>query len=339
MKAILNKLLGHRNLSIDEAREIMDRIMSGEFTDVQIAGFLVALRAKGETSSEIAGFAQAMREKMIKVPVTVNAIDMCGTGGDAKGTFNISTVASFVVAGAGVPVAKHGNRSITSSCGSADVLAALGVDIEMKPDKVAHAVEQVGLGFMFAPSLHPAMKHVMPARKALGIRTVFNILGPLSNPAGVRRQLLGIFDGTLTETLAEVLKKLGSNQALLVYGEDGLDELTTTTSSKVSRLFDTGVVKSSIVNPRSLGLSQASLDDLKGGTPEANAKIAIEILKGESGPKRDIVVLNAAAGLMVGGAAVDLQEGIALAGESIDSGRAFTVLEKLAAFPEGRHSS
>ena len=332
MKAILNKLLGHRDLSIDEAREVMDRIMSGEFNDAQIAAFLVALRAKGETSSEIAGFAQAMREKMIKVPVTVDAIDMCGTGGDAKGTFNISTVASFVVAGAGVPVAKHGNRSITSSCGSADVLATLGVDIEMKPDKVVLAVEQVGLGFMFAPSLHPAMKHVMPARKALGIRTVFNILGPLSNPAEARRQLLGIFDGTLTETLAEVLKKLGSRQALLVHGEDGLDELTTTTSSKVSRLFDTGVVKSYIVNPRSLNLPQASLEDLKGGTPEENAKIAVEILQGESGPKRDIVMLNAAAGLMVGGATDGLEAGIALAGESIDSGRALKVLEKLVDF-------
>ncbi len=339
MKAILNELLGHRDLSSDEAREIMVRIMSGEFNDAQIAAFLVALRAKGETPSEIAGFAQAMREKMIKVPVTVDAIDMCGTGGDAKGTFNISTVASFVVAGAGVPVAKHGNRSITSSCGSADVLAALGVDIDMKPDKVARAVGQVGLGFMFAPSLHPAMKYVMPARKSLGIRTVFNILGPLSNPAGVQRQLLGIFDGTLTETMAEVLKKLGSRQALLVYGEDGLDELTTTTSSKMSHLFETGVVKSSIVNPRSLGLRQASLDDLKGGTPEENAKMATDILQGQPGPKRDIVVLNAAAGLMVGGVVDDLPAGITLAEESIDSGRALKVLEKLAAFPEGRHSS
>ncbi len=332
MKAILNKLLGHRDLSMDEARGVMDRIMSGEFTDAQIAGFLVALRAKGETASEIAGFAQAMREKMIKVPVTVDAIDMCGTGGDAKGSFNISTVASFVVAGAGVPVAKHGNRSITSSSGSADVLAALGVDINMEPEKIAQAVEQVGLGFMFAPSLHPAMKHVMPARKSLGIRTVFNILGPLSNPAGARRQLLGIFDGTLTETLAKVLKKLGSKQALLVHGDDGLDELTTTTSSKMSHLFETGVVKSSIVNPRDLGLPRASLDDLKGGSPEANAQMTVEILKGEPGPKRDIVVLNAAAGLMIGGLAADLQEGIALAGESIDSGRAFTVLEKLVTF-------
>ncbi|MFB0515319.1 MAG: anthranilate phosphoribosyltransferase [Candidatus Neomarinimicrobiota bacterium] len=332
MKTILNQLLGHQDLSMPEAHDVMVRIMSGEFNDSQIAAFLVALRAKGETSSEIAGFAQAMRDKMIKVPISVDAIDMCGTGGDAKGTFNISTVASFVVAGAGVPVAKHGNRSVTSDSGSADVLAALGVDIDMKPDKVAEAVEQVGLGFMFPPSLHPAMKHVMPARRSLSIRTVFNILGPLSNPAGAQRQLLGIFDGTLTETLAKVLRKLGSKQALLVYGEDGLDELTTTTSSKMSHLLETGIVKSSILNPSSLGLPRASLADLKGGSPEENAKITIDILRGQVGPKRDVVLLNAAAGLMVGGAVAELKDGIALAAESIDSGRALKVLENLVAF-------
>ncbi|MFC1618771.1 anthranilate phosphoribosyltransferase [Candidatus Neomarinimicrobiota bacterium] len=317
---------------MDEAKDVMVRIMSGEFNDTQIAGFLVALRAKGETASEIAGFAQAMREKMIKVPLAKDAIDMCGTGGDAKGTFNISTIASFVVAGAGVPVAKHGNRSITSSCGSADLLAALGVDIHLPPEKVAKAIEEVGLGFMFAPSLHPAMKHVMPARKALGIRTIFNILGPLTNPAGTNRQLLGIFDGTLTETMAKVLKKLGSREAMLVHGEDGLDELTTTSSSKVSHLLRTGVIKSSILNPRSLGLPMATLDDLKGGTVEENATIAIDILQGESGPKRDVVVLNAAAGLVVGGAATDLKDGIQLAGEALDSGRARKVLERLIEF-------
>lgn len=332
MKQTLEKLINREDLTMEEAQAIMDGIMSGAFEDAQIAGFLVALRAKRETPEEIAGFAMAMRDKMTRVPITVEAIDMCGTGGDAKGTFNISTTASFVVAGAGVPVAKHGNRSITSDSGSADVLASLGVDINMAPDKVARAVEQVGLGFMFAPAFHPAMKHVMPARKALSIRTVFNILGPLSNPAGTRRQLLGIFDGTLTETMAEVLKKLGSRQALIVHGEDGLDEFTTTTSSKVSHLLETGVVRSSIVNPRSLGLPRASLDDLKGGTPEENAKITTDILKGESGPKRDVVVLNAAAGLMVGGVAADLQTGIALAGESLDSGRALKVLENLVAF-------
>jgi anthranilate phosphoribosyltransferase len=332
MRNILNRLLGYQDLSMDEAREVMVRIMSGEFNDTQIAGFLVALRAKGETASEIAGFAQAMREKMIQVPLAIEAIDLCGTGGDAKGTFNISTIASFVVAGAGIPVAKHGNRSITSSCGSADVLAALGVNIDLPPEKVAKAIEKVGLGFMFAPSLHPAMKHVMPARKALGIRTIFNVLGPLTNPAGTSRQLLGIFDGTLTETMAKVLKKLGSREAMLVHGEDGLDELTTTSSSKVSHLLKTGVIKSSILNPRSLGLPMATLEDLKGGTAEENAKIANDILQGESGPKRDVVVLNAAAGLVVGGAATDFNEGIQLAGESIDSGSARKVLERLIEF-------
>ncbi len=332
MNAILEKLLDRQNLSLDEAHAIMVRIMSGEFSDPQIAGFLVALRAKGETATEIAGFAQAMRDKMVKVPVAVEAIDMCGTGGDAKGTFNISTVASLVVAGAGVPVAKHGNRSITSSCGSADLLAALGVDIDMSPDKVARAAEQIGLGFMFAPALHPAMKHVMPARKSLGIRTVFNILGPLSNPAGAQRQLLGLFDGSLTETLAEVLRQLGSRQALLVHGEDGLDELTTTAFSKVTHLQEDGAIKSSTLDPGSLGLPLATPTDLKGGTPEENVMITLEILKGETGPKRDIVLLNAAAGLQVGGAARDLAEGLTLAAESIDSGQALKVLQKLAEF-------
>ncbi len=332
MKDILNQLLGRRDLSMDQAREAMYRIMSGEFSDLQIAGFLVALRSKGETSSEIAGFAQAMREKMIKVPITVEAIDVCGTGGDAKGTFNISTAASFVVAGGGVPVAKHGNRSITSKSGSADVLSALGVDITKPPEEVARAVDTIGIGFMFAPSLHPAMKHVMPARQALAIRTVFNILGPLCNPAGVKRQVMGIFDGTLTDTLAKVFKKLGAQQAYLVHGEDGLDEITTTTATKVSHLLETGVIKSGIIGPRSLGLSRAEMSDLQGGTPQDNARLIREILSGTAGAPRDITVINAAAGLLVGGKVADLQSGIALAQESIDSGRALKVLDKLIDF-------
>ncbi len=331
MRDILNNLLGSRDLSMTAARDVMYRIMSGEFDNPQIAGFLVALRAKGETSSEIAGFAQAMREKMIKVPITVDAIDMCGTGGDALGTFNISTAASFVVAGGGVPVAKHGNRSITSLSGSADVLTALGVDIAKPPDEVAKAVDTIGIGFMFAPSLHPAMKHVMPARKALSIRTVFNILGPLCNPAGVRRQVMGIFDGTLTDILAKVLAKLGAEQAYIVHGEDGLDELTTTSATKVSHLLSTGVIKSGIVRPRSLGFPLAALSDLQGGSPEDNAKIIRSILGGSPGPQREIVVLNAAAGLMVGGKAADLPAGIALARESIDSGKALKALDDLVA--------
>lgn len=332
MKDLLNRILSRQDLSIDEARDVMDRIMSGAFNDTQIAGFLVALRAKGETPAEIAGFAQAMREKMVPVPLSVDAIDMCGTGGDAKGTFNISTAAAFVVAGGGVPVAKHGNRSITSQSGSADVLAALGVDLQMPPEKVGQAVDRIGIGFMFAPALHPAMKHVMPARKALAIRTVFNILGPLCNPAGVRRQVIGLFDGSLTEPLAEVLKKLGAKEALLVHGDDGLDELTTTTTTQATQLHESGQVVSSTIDAQSFGLKQATLADLQGGTPEHNAIMLREILQGQPGPKRDIVVFNAAAGLMVGGKAQDLEGGIALANHAIDSGKALAILDKLVNF-------
>jgi len=202
MKKIIEKLLGNQALSQDEARDVMEKIMSGAFDDAQIAGFLIALRAKGENSSEIAGFAQAMRDKMTQIPISSNAIDMCGTGGDASGTFNISTAASFVVAGAGVKVAKHGNRSMTSKSGSADVLSALGVDITLPPEKVAHCIEELGLGFMFAPSLHPAMKHAIGARKSLAVRTVFNILGPLCNPAGVNHEVIGVFDGSIRDRMA-----------------------------------------------------------------------------------------------------------------------------------------
>ena len=332
MKDLLNRILSHQDLSMDGARDAMVRIMSGAFDDAQIAGFLVALRAKGETPDEIAGFAQGMREKMVPVPLSVDAIDMCGTGGDAKGTFNISTAAAFVVAGGGVPVAKHGNRSITSQSGSADVLEALGVDLQMPPEKVGQAVDQIGIGFMFAPALHPAMKHVMPARKALAIRTVFNILGPLCNPAGVQRQVIGLFDGALTEPLAKVLKKLGAKQALLVHGDDGLDELTTTTTTQASQLQESGQVTSSTIDAQSLGLKQATLAELQGDHPKHNAALLRAILQGKTGPKRDIVVLNAAAGLMVGGKAQDLEAGIALANEAINSGKALATLDKLVNF-------
>ncbi|MCK4577857.1 MAG: anthranilate phosphoribosyltransferase [Candidatus Marinimicrobia bacterium] len=332
MKELLDRVIRRQDLSMEEARDLMFRIMSGEFSDIQIAGFLVALRSKRETPSEIAGFVQAMREKMVKVPIQVDAIDMCGTGGDALGTFNVSTAASFVVAGAGVPVAKHGNRSITSNCGSADVLDELGVDIALPPEKVARAIEEIGIGFMFAPSLHPAMKHVMPARKSLGVRTVFNILGPLCNPAGVRRQVIGIFHGRLTDTVAKVLAKLGSEHAYIVHGEDGLDELTTTTSSKVSHLLPTSIIKSSVINPRELGFEHSTLDDLQGGTPKDNARLIRDILAGQPGPKRDIVVLNAAAGLLVGDKAATLKDGVQLAAGSLDSGKALETLDKLVAF-------
>jgi anthranilate phosphoribosyltransferase len=306
----------------------MFKIMSGEFNDVQIAGFLIALRSKGESSSEIAGFTQAMREKMTSVPIQSDAIDMCGTGGDARGTFNISTAASFVVAGAGVKVAKHGNRSMTSKSGSADVLTALGVDITMSPEKVAECVDEIGIGFMFAPYLHPAMKYAVKARTSLGVRTVFNILGPLANPAGVRRQVLGVYDGVLTVTLAKVLKRLNAVSAMVVHGHDGMDEITNTSSTKVTKL-ENGSIKSTVFSPADYGIAVAKLGDLAGGEPEENAKIIIDIFRGETGPRRDIVLLNAAAGIVVGGKVEYLSKGIELARQSIDSGSAYDVMQKL----------
>lgn len=254
MKTTLENLLANRSLTQEEARRVMMGIMSGEYDDAQIAGFLVALRAKGETADEIAGFAQAMREKMTPVPVTSAAIDMCGTGGDGQSTFNISTAAAFVSAGAGVKVAKHGNRSITSKSGSADVISALGVDISMPPEKMARCVDEIGVGFLFAPALHPAMKYAMSTRKSLGVRTVFNILGPLCNPAGVKRQLIGVFDGNLTEKIANVLKKLGAEEAFVVFGNDGTDEITTTSTTRISHLNTSGDVKTFTLSPSDYGI-------------------------------------------------------------------------------------
>lgn len=327
---MLEKVLARQNLTQKEAREIMNQIMSGQFDDAQIAGFLIALRAKGETAEEIAGFAEAMREKMTPVSIASEAIDMCGTGGDARGTFNISTAAALVAAGAGVRVAKHGNRSMTSQSGSADVLSALGVDITMTPDKAARCVDEIGIGFMFAPAYHPAMKHVMGARKSLAVRTVFNILGPLCNPAGVKRQLMGIFDGNLIEKVAHVLKKLGATEALIVHGEDGTDEITTTTSTRASHLNSRGEIKLLEISPRDFGIDLASVSQLKGGNPAENAQIVKSVLTGKKGPHRDIVVLNAGAAIWVSGKTSSLKTGIALAEESIDSGSAMKILEKLA---------
>ena len=278
MKLIIEQLLDQISLTQEEARDVMFQIMSGEYDDAQIAGFLIALRSKGETTTEIAGFTQAMRDKMTKIDCVDNAIDMCGTGGDASGTFNISTAATFVVAGAGVPVAKHGNRSMTSKSGSADVLTALGVDITLPSVTVTKCIEKIGIGFMFAPSLHPAMKYAMGARVALGTRTVFNILGPLCNPAGVNRQLMGIFDGSLTEKIAKVLHKLGSIQALIVHGDDGLDEISTTAPTKASHLNIEGSIDTLSISAMDYGFEIAKLDDLKGGIPEENAEIIIDIL-------------------------------------------------------------
>jgi|TARA_B110000263_G_scaffold241808_1_gene246470 anthranilate phosphoribosyltransferase len=332
MKIIIEKLLGNQSLAQEESRDVMFKIMSGEYDDAQIAGFLIALRAKGERSAEIAGFAQAMRDKMTKIESVDDAIDMCGTGGDASGTFNISTAASFVVAGAGVPVAKHGNRSMTSKSGSADVLTALGVDITLPPEKVSECIKTIGIGFMFAPSLHPAMKYAMGARKALGTRTVFNILGPLCNPAGVDRQLMGIFEGSLTDKVAKVLKKLGSKHAMVVHGYDGLDEISTTASTKISHLQEDNTIESTAVSPADFGMVKASLEDLKGGEPDENAVIIKNILNNtDQGKKADIVILNAGAGIFVGGKSKTLKEGVEVARASIKSGAALEKLNQLAA--------
>ena len=332
MKFTLEKLLDQESLTQKEAREVMFQIMSGKYDDAKISGFLIALRAKGETSTEIAGFAQAMRDKMTRIECVDGAIDMCGTGGDASGTFNISTAATFVVAGAGVPVAKHGNRSMTSKSGSADVITALGVDITLPPEKVSECIEKIGLGFMFAPSLHPAMKYAMGARTSLGTRTVFNILGPLCNPAGVERQLMGIFDGSLTEKVAEVLKKLGSSHGMIVHGDDGLDEMSTTASTKVSRLKNDGSIDTISISAEDYGFETASLDDLQGGMPDENAEIIKNILNGsDTGKKADIVILNAAAGIFVGGRVKNIEEGISIARETISSGAAMNILVELSA--------
>ena len=332
MKFTIEKLLDQESLTQKEAREVMFQIMSGEYDDAKIAGFLIAIRAKGETSTEIAGFAQAMRDKMTRIECVDGAIDMCGTGGDASGTFNISTAATFVVAGAGVSVAKHGNRSMTSKSGSADVLTALEVDITLPPEKVSECIEKIGLGFMFAPSLHPAMKYAMGARASLGTRTVFNILGPLCNPAGVERQLMGIFDGSLTEKVAEVLKKLGSSHGMIVHGDDGLDEISTTASTKVSRLKNDGSINTISISAADYGFEPASLDDLQGGMPDENAEIIKNILNGsDMGRKADIVILNAAAGIFVGGRVESIEEGISTARETISSGAAMNILVELSA--------
>ena len=281
MKQILEQLLNKQNLTRDEAFNIMFSIMSGEFNDAQISGFLMALRSKGETVDEITGFAQAMRGKMVTVPLETPAIDMCGTGGDASGTFNISTAATFVVAGAGVHVAKHGNRSMTSKSGSADVLQALGIAIDKTVEESVKDIEGIGLGFMFAPAYHPAMKHAVVARTALATRTVFNILGPLCNPADVKAQAMGIFHPDLTETQANVLKALGSTDVMVFHGRDGLDEISTTTTTKISQMHHGGDVNTIEFDASELGLNRVSLDDLQGGEPNENAEIIHDILNGK----------------------------------------------------------
>ncbi len=330
IKACIAKLVEKKDLSGEEAKQVMADIMSGRCTPSQIGSFLTALRLKGETVEEIAAFAYVMRDKAIKIPVTgsENLIDTCGTGGDAKGTFNISTITAFVAAAAGAKVAKHGNRAASSKCGSADVLEQLGVNLDITPEKAGECIEKIGIGFLFAPKLHAAMKHAIGPRKEIGIRTVFNILGPLTNPAGAAHQLLGVYDSSLTETMASVLRALGCKRALVVHGDDGLDEITTTARTKVSELKD-GNVSSYYIDPADMGMESAAIEDLEGGTPEDNAKIALSILKGEKGHKRDIVIINSAAALYVAGIADTIKEGIEKASAIIDSGKALEKLNQL----------
>jgi anthranilate phosphoribosyltransferase len=347
----IRTLVDRQDLIRMEAAAAMEAIMSGAATDAQIAAFLTALRMKGETVEELIGFAQVMRQKAVRVRAAQPGvaaltgtdremlIDTCGTGGDATGTFNVSTATAFVVAGAGLRVAKHGNRSVSSLCGSADVVEALGISLELTPAKVARCIDEVGIGFLYAPLLHTAMKHVMTARRDMGVRTVFNMLGPLTNPASATAQLVGVYSPALTEPFARVLAELGTVRAYVVHGADHLDEISNTGESRVSEVRD-GAVRTFTLRPEDFGLPQASIGDLQGGDRRQNAEIIRAILGSEPGPKRDIVLMNAAAALVAGGKGRDLKDGVALAARSIDSGAArekldalVTLSQRLAATP------
>ena len=328
LQEALNRVIENQDLSQDEAAAVAGAIMRGEATQAQIGGFLVALRMKGETVDEIAGFVRAMRENAVRCPVGVPVVDIVGTGGDHSGTFNISTTTAFVVAGAGGAVAKHGNRGVSSKSGAADVLQTLGLSLELSPEQVAACVEKVGVGFLFAQSFHPAMKHVGPARREMAVRTVFNLLGPMTNPAGTKRLVIGVFAKRWCRPLAEALSVLGTEKAWVVHGSDGLDEITTTGPTHVVEL-DGGSIREFDITPAEAGLEQATESDLKGGGPGENAALLRAILSGETGPKRDIVVLNAAAALVASGTSDDLVGGVASAEASIDEGRAAAVLDAL----------
>ncbi len=325
----IHKLIEKKDLSRQEAYDTMTEIMSGNASEPLIASFLTALRMKGEVVAEIAGCAQAMREKSTKIETKrANVIDTCGTGGDSLGTFNISTAAAIVASGAGAVVAKHGNRAISSRCGSADVLKALGVNIEIPKERVEQCLNNVGIAFLFAPLMHGAMKYAAPVRRELGIRTVFNVLGPLTNPAGARRQVLGVFDGRLTELLARVLLDLGTERAMVVHGEGGLDEISTIGKTLVSELKD-GAISSYEFHHSSVGISSGRLADIAGGDAELNAGIIRDILDGKKKSQRNIVVLNAGAAIYISGKASTFFDGVKLAEESIDSQKAKKKLQEL----------
>ena len=333
-------LVDRRDLTRIEAAAAMEAIMTGAATGAQIGAFLTALRMKGETVEELIGFAQVMRQKVVRIRARGDdvagmsgtdremLIDTCGTGGDATGTFNVSTATAFVVAGAGLRVAKHGNRSVSSLCGSADVVETLGINIELSPPKVARCVDEVGIGFLYAPLLHTAMKHVMAARREMGVRTVFNMLGPLTNPAGANAQVIGVYAAALTELLARALAELGTIRAFVVHGADGLDEISNTGESTIAEVHE-GVVRTTRVRPEDFGMPRAAIGDLQGGDRQENADIIRRVLGGELGPRRDIVLMNAAAALVAGSKARDFKEGVGLAARSIDSGAAAGKLDAL----------
>jgi len=333
IKDSIKKIVDKTDLSQDEAYTVMGEIMSGEATPSQISCLITALRMKGETADEVTGFAQKMRENAVKIDTKVdNLLDTCGTGGDFSGTFNISTVSAIVAASSGAKVAKHGNRSASSECGSADILEAMGVKIDLAPEKVAKCIDEIGIGFIFAPNFHPAMKYAGPSRKEIGIRTIFNILGPLTNPAGAKNQLLGVFNEKLTELMALVLQNLGSNEVMVVHGMDGLDEISVSDRTKITHLKN-GLIKNYFIEPKDFRMKRYAKEELLGGSVNENVKIANDVLKGaDKGAKRDIVLLNTAAALVAGKSAKDINEGILKAKEAIESGKALNKLEELIKF-------
>lgn len=337
IREAIKKVVEGGDLAEGEAVAAMTEIMDGEVTPAQVASFITALRMKGETVEEITGFVKVMREKSVKVrPKASDLLDTCGTGGDRLNTFNISTTATFVIVGAGVNVAKHGNRAASSTCGSADVLEALGANLNLPAEQIAMCIDTVGIGFMFAPAMHPAMKHAIGPRKEIGIRTVFNILGPMTNPAGAARQVIGVFAPDLTETMANVLKSLGTMRAMVFHGLAGLDEMSTLGETKVSELKD-GSVTTYTIRPEDVGLPVVGPESLSAGDGAVadNVRALLDVLDGKPGPKRDVVLLNAAAALVVAEKAADLREGISVAARSIDSGAAMNALE---AFKSITHS-
>jgi anthranilate phosphoribosyltransferase len=328
IKESINSLVQGIDLSDGEMSECMNEIMEGKATEAQIGAFLTALRVKGETVDEITAAARIMREKASHIKAPEGTLDTCGTGGDMSHTFNISTTVALVVAACGVPVAKHGNRSVSSQSGSADVLEALGINIQLEPAGVEKCLAETGFGFLFAPLFHPAMKYAIGPRREMGIRTIFNVLGPITNPAGARRQIVGVFTDRFTEPLAQVLGNLGSQDVMVVHGEDGLDEITITNGTRVSRFRD-GKLETLIYSPEDFGFSRHPREAILGGARDDNAKITTDILNGEKGPKRDIVLMNSAAALVVAGKTEDLKEAVTLAAEAIDSKKSIQKLEEV----------